>query len=85
MIREADRPARPLTSAVPVQRREVHAARDEIERLAQELAGPDEVQPRGVLRVIALLTHGDSPFFTPSPDGSLSRAVRHAHAALWMR
>src|SRR6185295_18052558 len=80
MIREAYEPVRPLTSAVPMQRREVRAARDRIEQLAQDLTAPDEVQPRGVL-----LVHGDSPFFMPSPDGSLDAAVRHAHAALLMR
>jgi hypothetical protein len=84
-IREAGRPARSLTAAVPLQRHQVLAARDEIEQLARDLAGPDEVQPRGVLAVHALLTHGDSPFFTPSPDGTLNHAVRHARAALLMR
>src|SRR4029079_19573158 len=84
MIREAYEPVRPLTSAVPMQRREVRAARDRIEQLAQDLTAPDEVQPRGVLLVHDLLTHGDSPFFMPSPDGSLDAAVRHAHAALLM-
>jgi hypothetical protein len=83
--REAEEPARPFTCAVPVQRREVRAARDQIEQLARDLAGPDEVQLRGILLVRDLLTHGDSPFFTPGPDGALSHAVRHAHAALLMR
>jgi hypothetical protein len=84
LIRDADAPARPLTSAVPVQRREVIAARDQIEQLARDLAGPDEVEARGILLIHDLLTHGDSPFFAPSPDGTLSHAVRHARAALLM-
>ena len=84
-IREAGEPPRPLSSAVPVQRRKVLTARDEIEQLAQDLTGPDEVQPRGILLVHDLLTHGDSPFFTPGPDGILGHAVRHARAALFLR
>ena len=35
-----------------------------------------------MLLVDRLLTDGCSPFFTPSAEGELDRAVRHAHAAL---
>jgi len=66
---------------VPVQRREVLAARARIERLADDLL-TDDVQRRGVELVKELLTRGDSPLYTPSPEGELERAVRHAHAGL---
>ena len=84
-LRAAEEPPRPLSTAVPVQRREVLAARRDIERLAEELLTSDEVQPRGIVLVQRLLTQGDSPLFRPSAEGELDDAVRHARAALLLR
>jgi hypothetical protein len=85
VLRAAEDPPAPLSSAVPVQRREVRAAHDEIEQLVEELLAPGAVQARGVLLINELLTHGDSPLFSPSAEGELDRAVRHAHAALLLK
>ena len=84
-LRAAEAPARPLSAVVPVQRREILAARDEIERLAHDLLVPGEVQARGVVLVRNLLTDGASPFFSPTSEAELRDAVRHAHAALLLR
>ena len=84
-LRAAEKPPRPLSAVVPVQRRDVLAARREIERLTDILATPGEVNPRGVVLVQRLLTDGDSPLYAPSPSGELELAVRHATAALLLR
>lgn len=81
----AEHPSRALTSAVPLQRREILAARAGLLALAAELGGTDEVQPRGVALVQRLLTDGDSPLYRLRRVGELERAVRHAKAALLLR
>ena len=81
-LREAEAPPAPFTAAVPVRRREIRKTRDEIEQLARDLLAPGEVRPRGVVLVQNMLTHGESPLFTASPDGALQRAVRQARSAL---
>lgn len=70
---------------MPLQRRAVLAAREEIERLAKDLVAPGEVRARGVALVEDLLADGVSPFYTAGPDGELDRAVRRADAALLAR
>jgi hypothetical protein len=82
VLRAAVEPPRPLSSVIPVRRREVEAAHRDIEQLINDLLSSSEVQPRGVLLVRDLLTHGDSPFFDPSAPDELDRAIRHARAAL---
>jgi hypothetical protein len=81
-LREALEPPAPFTAAVPLQRREILEARDDIERLAQDLLAPGDMPARGVVLVQDLLTQGSSPLFTPGPEGQLERAVRQARAAL---
>jgi hypothetical protein len=83
-VRDAEQPPAPFTAAVPLQRREILAARGEIERLAHDLAGPDQVHARGVVLVKRLLTDGASPLYMPGPDGMLEEAVQQAHTALFL-
>jgi hypothetical protein len=85
ILKDTERNRAALTAAVPLQRREIIAARNDIERLAQDLRGPDEVQSRGMALVDELLTDGCSPFYTPGPKGELDLAVRRARAALLLR
>jgi len=84
-LRDALKAPAPFTAAVPLQRREVLNARDDIEELAQDLLAPGDVQARGVVLVQDLLTQGSSPLFTAGPEGQLDRAVRQARAALVLR
>lgn len=84
-LRDALKAPASFTAAVPLQRREILKASDDLERLAQDLLAPGDVAARGVVLVQDLLTHGTSPLFTPGPDGQLERAVRQAHAGLLLR
>ena len=84
-VKAAESPPRPLSSAVPVQRRAVLAARGQIERLAEDLVETGDVQPRGIVLVETLLTDGTSPLYCPGPEAELDLAVRHARAALLLR
>ena len=84
-LRAAEAPPRPLSTVIAVQRREIVAAREEIERLAETLLAPGEVRAGGVALVEDLLTDSTSPLFTAGPDGELDRALRRAHAALLAR
>ena len=84
-LRDALKAPAPFTAAVPLQRRDVLNARDDIERLAQDLIAPGDVEARGVVLVEDLLTQGSSPLFTAGPEGQLERAVRQARAALVLR
>lgn len=81
-VKAAESAPGPLSSAVPVPRRAILAARDELKQLAHDLVAPGDVQPRGVVLVHDLLTDGASPLFSPRSDAELKDAVRHAHAAL---
>ena len=82
MIEDAERPARALSSAVPIQRRAILRARLGLERLAAELDGDEPVRLAGIARVQLLLTDGNSPLYAALPDGALDEALAHAHAAL---
>jgi hypothetical protein len=82
VIEDAERPARTLSAAVPIQRRAILRARLELERLATELDGPEPVKLAGIARVQLLLTDGNSPLYTALPDGALDEALAHARASL---
>jgi hypothetical protein len=82
VVLEIERPPRGLTAAVPVQRREVLVARDDLLLLAAALRGEDHPAPRGVAGVSLLLADGCGPVYAPSPPGALRRAVRRIAAAL---
>jgi hypothetical protein len=82
LIDAAEEPPRTVTSAVPVQRREILREQGFILQIALDLESDEAVNPRGVALLERLLTHGDSPFYSPLPEGSLRDALTHAHAAL---
>jgi hypothetical protein len=84
-IEAAEEPIRPLTSAVPLQRREILAARDPLAQLAGDIGSADPVQIRGLALVERLLTDGGSPLYVSHPELTLEDAVRHARAALLLR
>ena len=81
-LEDAERPARALSSAVPIQRRAILRSRLRLERLAAELEGDEPVRLAGIARVHLLLTDGNSPLYTALPDGTLDQALAQAHAAL---
>jgi hypothetical protein len=79
---ESERPARGFTAAVPIQRREVIVARDDLLLLAAALRGEAHPDPRGVAGASLLLSDGCGPVFAPCPPGALRRTVRRIDAAL---
>jgi len=83
LIDEAERPRRPLSAAVPVQRQAVLRSRTHLLQLADALADRGEpVNDKGIALVEKLLRDGSSPVYSPLGEAALDRAVRHAHAAL---
>jgi hypothetical protein len=66
-LADAEHPRGPLSPAVPVERREVLAARASLVRLAKDLAGDDRESVSGVRRVISTRhRNGDSLEHMPS-------------------
>jgi len=82
LVDAAEEPVRTLTAAVPLQRREILRERGFLLQLAVDLESEEELNPRGVALIEDLLTNGDSPLYSPFPDGTLRSALTHAHAAL---
>jgi hypothetical protein len=80
----ARRPAAPgtLTSAVPVQRREVLQERALLLELASLVREADDAPASAFDPVRRLLTAGDSPLYAPSGTGALQAAVLEAMLAL---
>jgi hypothetical protein len=60
----------------------VRAARPDLERLADRLAGPDPVDGRAVALTEALLSDGAGPLFWARSPESLGVRLREARAAL---
>ena len=85
VVREAREGARPSYVRVAPCRRRVAAAGDELSRLADMLAEPGPVAPRGVAQAWMLLTDGTGPVYNPgSPIGLQERAERAAeHLRPW--
>jgi hypothetical protein len=73
-MRAAHQPAG-LTAAVPVQRRQVHEARDVLAELAGALRAGDAVPAAALDGVRRLLTDCTSPLFAPAAPGALRAAV----------
>ncbi len=71
-----------FTAAAPVQRQAILHEQDFLLQLAVDLESGDAVSPRGVALLDRLLTDGESPFYMPTPAGSVHDALIHAHAAL---
>jgi hypothetical protein len=82
VVRAAEERPRAFSSAVPVQRQAILHEQGFMLQIAVDLESDDEVDPRGIALLDGLLTKGDSPVYTESPDGSLALALAHAHAAL---
>jgi hypothetical protein len=81
-VEAAAEPGGTFSSSAPLNRPEIQSARAELLQLAGELRSPGPLQPRGVALTEQLLTHGDSPLYGPSAEGSLRDVVRHARTAL---
>ena len=73
-MRAAHRPAE-WSAAVPVQRAEVHAARDVLLTLAVQLRTAHDVPPVVLDGVRRLLTDCTSPLFAPAAPGALRTEV----------
>ena len=85
LIREADGPAGPLTSAVPIQRAAVRTCRPLLLMIAEDLEDTKlPVSAKGVALLEQLLSDGGSPVYAPVGERALEEAVRRAHAALLM-
>jgi hypothetical protein len=68
------RPARPLSSAVPV-RPAVAESREGLLGLAERLERPGPVNACGVARVLVLLSDGAGPLYNPMSDRSIGEAL----------
>jgi hypothetical protein len=82
LLEDAESPSRPLSSAVPIQRRAIVCARSQLEGLAAEIEADGPLAVEGLARVQLLITDGHSPLFSSSPDGAIEDGVRSARAAL---
>ena len=80
-----DKPATPMTAAVPVRTRFVRGARHELMRLAGELRHMPHPDPRGVAMAERLLTEPDSPLYIAVSSDEIARAARNAAAGLLPR
>jgi hypothetical protein len=82
LIGDAEGPSRPLSSAVPIQRRAILCARSELDGLAAAIEAHGPVAVEGLAQAQLLITDGHSPLFSSSSDGAIEDAVRGARAAL---
>jgi hypothetical protein len=65
----------PLTATVPIDRKAVAPWREALLGLAERLEQPVEVSPRGVARVLMLLTDGSGPLYSPATDRPIGEAI----------
>jgi hypothetical protein len=80
-VSAAGRPQPLLSSAVPVQAREVLEARDELLALVAQLRTTPQPPPRALALSRRLLLDGASPLFNPEAAGTLRAAVDEARLA----
>jgi hypothetical protein len=73
---------RPLSSAIPIRRAEVRAARTVMLALASAICAGDGLRPAGLILTRHLLTDGRSPLYAPAGPGELRDAVAEAMVAL---
>jgi hypothetical protein len=78
VVATADKPAAPVSSAVPVRRGPVRGARHELMGLAGELRHMPDPRTRGVAMAERLLTEPSSVLFTASSCDEVARAARDA-------
>lgn len=84
-LEEARHPARGLSAAVPLNKPGILALEDELRRLADDLRGPEPVEPRGVILMEQMLHDGASPMFASASEADLERALRVIRIALLLR
>ena len=82
VLRVAGERAVPWSPAVPLNRREVAAARDELAELAERLRAAGPVPVHAVARAAMLLSSGTSPLYHPAPRQSAWDLARTARFAL---
>jgi hypothetical protein len=82
VIAAAEGPEPLMSSAAPLNRREIRYCEPLLHALAGDLRGPEQVTPRGVALVKRLLRDGGSPIYGPEPDGALELALRRIRGAL---
>jgi hypothetical protein len=81
ILRAATEPAVPWSATVPLNRREVVHAYDELSELADRLRAAEPVPVHAVARVVLLLTEATSPLyhrFATQPAWDLARTARLA-------
>jgi hypothetical protein len=81
-LRTAAAPPRPRLSGLPLNRREIWVARDELRALADRLRAGRPVPVHAVALAATLALDGSSPMFGPSSKGSVRLLARKARERL---
>ena len=82
VIEAAAEPRRPLSAAVPLNRRAIEETRPLLLTLAEDLRSEDRVSSRGVAILLQLLMDGNSPLYGSVHPGELEEELHRARAAL---
>lgn len=82
VLRDIDAPRPALAASIPVQRRAVRDAREELTALASQLRTDPTVSSRGLDLTRELLTDACGPLYTPSAPHALADAAHQARVAL---
>jgi hypothetical protein len=77
LLAEADSPARPFTSKVPIARAAIRDSRWSLDTVVERLRAPAYLSPQGVAMVTVLLADGAGPLYGSGPADSavLGRAL----------
>jgi hypothetical protein len=82
LVSRARRASSPAATQVPIARRAVLDAIEELSELASELVAPGPVGASGVAQVQLLISDGTGPLYNPQSRIDLATAVRRAIEAL---
>jgi hypothetical protein len=82
VVRAAAQRPRPWTAVVPLNRREILAARDELVELSERLRADTPVPVRAVALTAVLVRDGASPVYDRKAETGLWRLARRARLAL---
>ena len=82
VLRDAAEPPVPWRAAVPLNRRGIMAARDELAALAERLRAPAPVPAHGMAFAERLLSDGSSPLYHRTASHSVQRRVQQARYLL---
>jgi hypothetical protein len=82
MVEQSTRSRSPFTAQVPVNRRKVRAARKELLGLIARLRSAELVTPRGMARVLLLLTDPELPLYGRASKEQLAHAIIDATECL---